>query len=109
MNISIGSIYLVSHLTFRLCLLLIRVDPVPLVDYIIQHCLFPRALLSPMDADFSAQFIKQMHLLGTPNFSTAHCYDRLIGDHIGNVVFSLSQAEARNYGEWPSQRFRLIH
>jgi hypothetical protein len=54
-----------------------------------------------MDADFSAQFIKQMHLLGTPNFSTAHCYDRLIGDHIGNVVFSLTQAEARNYGKWP--------
>jgi THO complex subunit 2 len=52
-----------------------------------------------MDADFSAQFIKQMHLLGTPNFSTAHCYDRLIGDHIGNIVFSLTQAEARNYGK----------
>lgn len=52
-----------------------------------------------MDADFSAQFIKQMHLLGTPNLSTAHCYDRLIGDHIGNIVFSLTQAEARNYGK----------
>ena len=54
-----------------------------------------------MDADFSAQFIKQVHLLGTPNFSTAHCYDRLIGDHIGNIVFSLTQSEARNYGKSP--------
>ena len=81
---------------------LTRADPVALVDYIIQYCLFPRALLSPMDADFSAQFIKQMHLLGTPKFSTAHCYDRLIGDHIGNIVFSLTQGEARNYGRWPS-------
>lgn len=41
----------------------------------VEHCLQPRCLLSPMDADFCAQIIKVIHLLGTPNFPTFKCYD----------------------------------
>lgn len=30
-----------------------------------------------MDADFCAQFIKVIHLQGTPGFSTLNCYDKV--------------------------------
>jgi len=71
-----------------------------------------------MDADFCVQFVRVMHLQGTPGFWTLTCYDRvslhpvhlgddlcglplshqLLGDHVKNIVFSCSEYEARNYG-----------
>lgn len=75
------------------------VNPKELLTYIIQYCLFPRALLSPMDADFAAQFIKVLHNLGTKGFWTMGCYNKLLGAHLGSVVFSFTQNEARNYGK----------
>lgn len=54
-------------------------DPkaITLASCIIEYCLQPRCLISPMDADFCAQFIKVMHLQGTPGFSTLQCYDKV--------------------------------
>ncbi|CDO68724.1 hypothetical protein BN946_scf184652.g51 [Trametes cinnabarina] len=71
-----------------------------LASCIIEYCLQPRCLISPMDADFCAQFIKVMHLQGTPGFHTLMCYDKLLGDHVKAVVFSCSEYEARNYGRF---------
>jgi THO complex subunit 2 len=71
-----------------------------------------------MDADFCVQFVRVMHLQGTPGFWTLTCYDRvglhsvhirdalsglpltyqLLGDHVKNIVFSCSEYESRNYG-----------
>ena len=48
-----------------------------LVDVILEHCITPRCLLSPMDADFCAQFIKVMHTQGTLGFHTLACYDKV--------------------------------
>lgn len=93
-----------------------------LASAIIEHCIQPRCLLSPMDADFCAQVIKAIHTMGTPGFSTLMVYDRvsrslvrlfyfqttkknvdqLLGDHIKVVVFSCSEYEAKNYGLWIS-------
>ncbi|KAL6309570.1 transcription factor/nuclear export subunit protein 2-domain-containing protein [Sparassis latifolia] len=66
----------------------------------IEHCLQPRCLLSPMDADFCAQFIKVIHSQGTPGFSTLMCYDKILGDHVKVVIFSCSEYEAKNYGRF---------
>ncbi|KAH9077515.1 transcription factor/nuclear export subunit protein 2-domain-containing protein [Lactarius deliciosus] len=71
-----------------------------LASAIIEHCIQPRCLLSPMDADYCAQVIKAVHIMGTPGFSTLMVYDRLLGDHIKVVVFSCSEYEAKNYGTW---------
>lgn len=60
-----------------------------------------------MDADFCAQFIKVMHLQGTPLFLTSMCYDKLLGDHVKVVLFSCSEYEARNYGECDRGYFTL--
>ncbi|KAF9569407.1 hypothetical protein CPC08DRAFT_182366 [Agrocybe pediades] len=67
---------------------------------IIEYCIQPRCLLSPMDADFCAQFIKVLHLQGIPNFYTVGCYDKLLGEHVKVVLFSCSEYEARNYGRF---------
>jgi THO complex subunit 2 len=48
-----------------------------LASAIIEHCIQPRCLLSPMDADFCAQFIKVIHTQGTPRFHTLVCYDKV--------------------------------
>lgn len=71
-----------------------------LIQALIEHCIQPRCLLSPMDADFCAQFIRMMHLQGTPGFHTLMCYDKLLGDQVKVVVLSCTGDEARNYGRF---------
>ena len=51
--------------------------PATLAAAIVEHCLHPRALISPMDADYAAQIVKVLHLLGTPGFPTFHTYDKV--------------------------------
>jgi THO complex subunit 2 len=48
-----------------------------LASAIIEHCIQPRCLLSPMDADYCAQVIKAIHIMGTSGFSTLMVYDRV--------------------------------
>ncbi len=48
-----------------------------LASVIIEHCIQPRCLLSPMDADYCVQVIKAIHIMGTPGFSTLKVYDRV--------------------------------
>ncbi|KAG9317173.1 transcription factor/nuclear export subunit protein 2-domain-containing protein [Chiua virens] len=71
-----------------------------LATAIIEHCIQPRCLLSPMDADYCAQIIKVIHTQGTLGFPTLMCYDKLLGDHIKTVIFSCSEYEAKNYGRF---------
>ena len=42
-----------------------------------------------MDADFCAQFIKVLHLQGTPGFHTLLCYDKV--NHHGDFLFLVAQ------------------
>ncbi|KAL0580932.1 THO2 plays a role in transcriptional elongation [Marasmius crinis-equi] len=74
--------------------------PNALLDVLIEHCLQPRCLLSPMDADFCAQFVKVIHTQGTQGFYTLSCYDKLLGDPAKAILFSCSEYEARNYGRF---------
>ncbi|KAJ3795196.1 transcription factor/nuclear export subunit protein 2-domain-containing protein [Lentinula aff. detonsa] len=71
-----------------------------LLDAFIEHCIHPRSLVSPMDADFCAQFIKVLHTQATPGFHTLACYDKILGDQIKVILFSCSEYEARNYGRF---------
>ncbi|KAI6047038.1 transcription factor/nuclear export subunit protein 2-domain-containing protein [Pisolithus marmoratus] len=71
-----------------------------LASAIIEHCIQPRCLLSPMDADYCAQIIKVIHTQGTPGFPTLMVYDKLLGDHVKAVIFSCSEYEAKNYGRF---------
>lgn len=44
---------------------------------ILQHCVIPRCLFGPNEAIFSAKFIKEMHKLGTKNFSSLTLFDKV--------------------------------
>ncbi|KAJ3574543.1 hypothetical protein NP233_g1708 [Leucocoprinus birnbaumii] len=79
---------------------------ITLVTSIIEHCIQPRCLLSPMDADFCSQFIKVLHTIGTPGFHTLALYDKLLGDHVKVVLFSCSEYEARNYGKFRQKDYQ---
>lgn len=46
----------------------------PLVQTIAQTCIFPRSTLSPTDAEFCARFMKMLHDIGTPGYSTIAAY-----------------------------------
>ncbi|KDQ14762.1 hypothetical protein BOTBODRAFT_32521 [Botryobasidium botryosum FD-172 SS1] len=70
------------------------------VHHMMQECIYPRALLSPVDAEFCAQFIKFLHKIGTPGFSTLKCYNTIIGEQISSVIFTCTENEARNYGRF---------
>ncbi|VDB90065.1 unnamed protein product [Peniophora sp. CBMAI 1063] len=74
--------------------------PTLIASMAVEHCLLPRALLSPMDAEYAAQMIKAMHALGTPNWHTLRVYDLLLGEQIRAMTFSCSEYEARNYGRF---------
>ena len=49
---------------------------------VLQHCIVPRCLLGPNEAIYSAKFVREMHRLGTKNFSSLTLFDK--------VDFSLS-------------------
>ena len=65
----------------------------------LQLCIFPRCLLSEIDALYCAHFIRVIHDLITPNFSTIICYDRLFSD-ISYSLASCSENEAIRYGRF---------
>ncbi|KAK0486690.1 transcription factor/nuclear export subunit protein 2-domain-containing protein, partial [Armillaria luteobubalina] len=70
-----------------------------LVEAMLEHCIYPRCLLSPMDADYTAQMIRLLHTQGTLGFQTIVCYNLLLSDDVKVVLFSCSEYEARNYGK----------
>lgn len=47
------------------------------IQSLIEHCIQPRCLLSPMDAIYSSKFIRIMHERGTPGFHTLMCYNQV--------------------------------
>jgi THO complex subunit 2 len=63
-----------------------------------QYCFFPRALLTPSDAIFVAQFIRCAHDMGTAAFSTLFAYDNFFGESLAGAIFSATTNEARNLG-----------
>ncbi|KAH8118538.1 transcription factor/nuclear export subunit protein 2-domain-containing protein [Phellopilus nigrolimitatus] len=70
------------------------------IQSLIEHCIQPRSLLSPMDAVYCARLIRTLHERGTPGFHTLMCYDKLLGEHVKVIIFSCSENEARNYGRF---------
>lgn len=61
-------------------------------------CFFPRSLLSPTDAEFVARFMKTLHEIGTPGYSSIASYAnvslvRLFGNMSSNVTRDASYLE----------------
>ncbi|XP_063606637.1 THO complex subunit 2-like [Penaeus indicus] len=69
------------------------------VTAFLQLCLFPRCTFTALDAIYCAKFVKMLHNLKTPNFSTLICYDRMYCD-ITYTVASCTEQEAHRYGRF---------
>ncbi|KAF8312836.1 hypothetical protein DL93DRAFT_2098082 [Clavulina sp. PMI_390] len=72
----------------------------PVVQQLALTCFYPRSLLSPTDAEFSARFMKVLHNIGTPGYSTLAAYSNLFGAHLGEMIFALSEHQAHNLGRF---------
>ena len=80
-----------------------------IVNNFIQYCVWPRILLSPNDASFCAKFIRQLHGLSTPKFSTLGVYDNIFGKNIATAIFMCTQREAENYGRFLNEILGDLH
>ncbi|MBW0462346.1 hypothetical protein O181_002061, partial [Austropuccinia psidii MF-1] len=79
-----------------------------LLEHIIQHCFNPRAKLSPVDAAYTAQFIKTVHSLGSTSFMTLKLFDRIFSSDVGPTIFPCSEFEASNYGRFLRDLLLLV-
>lgn len=62
------------------------------------HCFYLRATQTPADAIFVAHFIRMLHELNTPGFSTIHGYNLFLKDSLASKLFESTESEARNLG-----------
>ncbi|XP_068227072.1 THO complex subunit 2 isoform X2 [Palaemon carinicauda] len=69
------------------------------VTAFLQLCLFPRCTFTALDAVYCSKFVKMLHDLKTPNFSTLICYDRMYCD-ITYTVASCTEQEANRYARF---------
>jgi len=61
------------------------------------HCVYPRCVLSPEDALYCAEFIKTLHKLETPGFSTMMFINVFVSGIIG-ALYCITEEEASNLG-----------
>lgn len=79
-----------------------------IIENLLQHCIFPRALFSPEDAIYAARFLHTLHMVGAPNFSSLSCYDRLF-IQVAGVIFGLTEREAHCYGRFLGEVLSVLH
>jgi THO complex subunit 2 len=80
-----------------------------ITDAVIQHCIFPRVMISPNDASFCSRFIREVHRMGTPKFHTIGVYDAIFGRGLSTVIFICTQREAENYGRFLKEILQDLH
>jgi THO complex subunit 2 len=62
-------------------------------ENVMQHCVFPRVLMSPTDAIFCSQFFMLLHTQETPGFSTIHFIDKTMKT-LAPLIFCCTEYEA---------------
>jgi len=68
---------------------------------LIEHCFFPRLIMSPSDAMYAFKMLKTLHGLGTPNFHTMSFYDHFfVEKRLTSMIFLCSSQEAQSFGRY---------
>jgi THO complex subunit 2 len=68
---------------------------------LLEHCLIPRAMLSPSDGQYAARMIKYLHSAATPNFRTAGLLGQLFRPRrLRSIIFSCTTREAESFGRF---------
>ena len=66
---------------------------------LIEHCFFPRILISPSDALYTFRILKFLHSSGTANFRTMGVLDQMFNDkRLTSMVFLCTAKEIESFG-----------
>ena len=68
---------------------------------LLEHCFFPRILISPIDAMYAFKMLKLLHSSGAKNFRTMGLFDQLFnGKRLTSMFFLCTAKEADNIGRF---------
>lgn len=71
---------------------------------LIEHCFFPRIILSAVDAMYTFKMLKYLHSSGATNFRTMGVYDQLFkAQRLTSMIFLCTSKEAENLGRFLNQ------
>jgi len=74
---------------------------------LIEHCFFPRLILSSTDALYAFKMLKFLHSSGTPNFRTMGVIDLLFREKkMTSLIFLCTAKEAENFGRFLNELLR---
>lgn len=74
---------------------------------LIEHCFFPRILISPMDALYTFRIIKFLHASGALNFRTVGVLDHFFKEkRLTSMLFLCTAREAENLGRFLNEVLR---
>ena len=74
---------------------------------LIEHCFFPRIVLSPVDAMYTFKMVKYLHSSGTTNFRTMGVYDQFFqGERLTSMIFLCTAKEAECFGRFLNEILR---
>lgn len=74
---------------------------------IVQYCILPRLFLSPKDAMYCVEFLRQIHKLGPPNLRLLSVVDRLFKE-LGFMVRCCTPRESTNLGIFFADLMSLV-
>lgn len=74
---------------------------------LIEHCFFPRILISPVDAMYAFKMLKYLHSSGARNFRTLRVLDQLfLEKRLTSLLFLCTAKEAENLGRFLNEILR---
>ena len=74
---------------------------------LIEHCFFPRIVLSPVDAMYTFKILKYLHSSGTTNFRTMGVYDQFFKEkRLISMMFLCTAKEAECLGRFFNEILR---
>ncbi len=74
---------------------------------LIEHCFFPRILISPVDAMYVFKMLKFLHSSGATNFRTMGVFDQLFQEkRLTSLLFLCTAKEAENFGRFLNEVLR---
>ncbi|MCJ1418720.1 THO complex subunit 2 [Xylographa parallela] len=74
---------------------------------LLEHCFFPRILISPVDAMYTFKMLKLLHSTGAKNFRTMGLFDQLFnGKRLTSMFFLCTSKEADNIGRFLNETLK---
>ncbi|MCO5571108.1 hypothetical protein L7F22_024840 [Adiantum nelumboides] len=75
----------------------------------LQRCIFPRCVMSMIDALYCARFVHTLHSLGTPFFNTVNHIDVLLCKTLQPMIISCTEYEAGRFGRFLCETLKMAY